>query len=258
MNTNPLQALLFDVDGTLADTEEAHRQAFNATFAEAGLDWQWSVALYTDLLAVTGGRERIKHYAQTYLKNFHPPGHRDLDEFAAALHRDKTARYQGYLERGELPLRPGVARLLREARQAGLRLAIATTTSPGNVGGLLKGNLGPEAENWFEVIAAGDMVAAKKPAPDIYHYALDALKLPPENCLALEDSANGVRAALGADLRVLVTVSDYTRADDFSGAGLVVDQFGEPDRPFRVIAGDPGDSRWVDMPLLRRLAAGER
>ncbi|MGD8812419.1 MAG: HAD hydrolase-like protein, partial [Thioalkalispiraceae bacterium] len=131
-----LQALLFDVDGTLADTErDGHRIAFNMAFADAGLDWQWSAELYGKLLAVTGGKERIRYYLDNFNTGFARPA--NLDDFIAGLHRSKTDFYTALLSEGHIPLRPGVERLLREARDAGLRLAIATTTTPANVKALL-------------------------------------------------------------------------------------------------------------------------
>ena len=154
---------------------------------------------------------------------------------------------------GEIPLRPGVKRLLQEALGAGLRLAIATTTSLENVEALLEHSLDPYAVSWFEVIAAGDMVAAKKPAPDIYNYALGALKLPAARCLAVEDSLNGLRSALAADIKTLVTISDYSREQRFDGAAMVVDQLGEPGEAMTVLAGDAGGATMIDVDVLRRL-----
>ena len=245
-----LKALIFDVDGTLADTEaDGHRVAFNKAFAEAGLNWYWSLELYGELLAVTGGKERILHYIENYHPEFMAPG--ELGEFIATLHRAKNGYYAEMVAAGDIPLRPGVKRLLQEALQAGLRLAIATTTSLENVEALLEHSLDPDAVSWFEVIAAGDMVAAKKPAPDIYHYALDALNLPAAQCLAVEDSLNGLRSALAADLKTLVTVSDYTRNQRFNGAALVVDQLGEPGQPMTVLAGDADAATLIDVDALR-------
>jgi HAD superfamily hydrolase (TIGR01509 family) len=152
------------------------------------------------------------------------------------LHAAKTRHYTALLAQGGIPLRPGVARLLGEAHAAGVRLAIATTTTPENVTALLEHALAPGSVSWFEVIAAGDVVPAKKPAPDIYRYALAKLGLPPERCLAFEDSENGLRAARGAGLQTVITVNDYTRAHDFSGAAIVLDQLGEPAAPFSVLA----------------------
>jgi beta-phosphoglucomutase-like phosphatase (HAD superfamily) len=217
-----LQALIFDVDGTLADTErDGHRPAFNAAFAEHGLDWHWDEALYGRLLAITGGKERIRHYAERHAPDIAAGD--DFDDLVKKLHAAKTAHYVRLVEQGGLPLRPGIAGLIGEARRQGLRLAIATTTSPENVDALLRATLGQDAPGWFEVIGAGDVVPAKKPAPDIYRWVLDRLTLPAENCLAIEDSANGLRAAQGAGLPCLVTRNAYTAGQDFSGALAIVD-----------------------------------
>ena len=246
-----LSALLFDVDGTLAETEEVHRKAFNRAFAQAGLDWNWSSELYGQLLAVTGGKERIRYYIDRWEAAC--PAVDDLTAFIARLHRDKTRIYTELVSTGQMPLRPGVRRLLGEARAEGLRLAIATTTSPENVVALLRASLAPDAESWFEVIGAGGIVSRKKPAPDIYKYTLAQLALSAEACLAFEDSENGLRSARLASVPTVVTVSDYTRDQDFSEAILVVDHFGEPGKPFRVISGDAGGSEFVDVAMLRRL-----
>lgn len=219
---NTLQALIFDVDGTLADTErDGHRPAFNAAFAEAGLDWHWDEALYGKLLAVTGGKERMRFFCEKYAPDFlRRP---DADERIKALHAAKTAHYVRIVESGALPLRPGVARLIHEARSAGIRLAIATTTSPENVEVLLRASLAPDALQWFEVIGAGDAAAKqKKPAPDVYLWVLERLGLPASACLALEDSENGIRSSLAAGIPTLVTESEYTRAQDFTGTLAVL------------------------------------
>ena len=246
-----LKALLFDVDGTLADTEEVHRQSFNAAFAAAGLDWVWSPQRYAELLAVTGGKERIRHFLDTEGILLDPP--QGLDAFIAELHAEKTAQYTRTVGSGGLPLRTGVKRLLVEARGAGLRLAIATTTTPENVTALLVNSLAPDGCDWFEVIAAGSMVPRKKPDPGIYLYAMDKMGLAPEECLAFEDSENGLHSSLGASLKTLVSPSEYTLDHDFTGAALTVDSLGEPDAPMRVLAGDAFGKPYVDVELLRRL-----
>ena len=251
-----LEALLFDVDGTLADTEEMHRLAFNAAFTGAGLDWYWDQALYKDLLRITGGRERLRYFLERHAPSFRPTG--DLDAFIAGLHRDKTRCYVQMLSMGDVPLCPGVERLIREARTQGLRLAIVTTTSPENVDSLLEHSFSGDVAGWFAIIAAGDAVPAKKPAPDIYHYALQRLGLPAERCLAIEDSANGLLSARGAGVDVLITVNGYTRDQDFAGAAAVFDGLGEPDYPCHRLAGDLDPAGMVDIAFLRRVHAHAR
>ncbi len=249
-----LHALIFDVDGTLANTErDGHRVAFNRAFAEAGLDWHWSVSFYGELLAVAGGKERIRFYLNHYRSDFPPTA--NLDRLSADLHAAKTKHYQELLASGAIPLRPGVERLLKEARRQEVRLAIATTSALPNVTALLEKNLEP---SWFELIVAGDIVPAKKPAPDIYHYVLEVMELQAQDCLVFEDSHHGLKASSQVGLKTVVTFNDYTKNQDFADAILVVNNLGEPEQPFTVVSGDVGDVSYLDMSLVRRLHAGIR
>lgn len=209
------EALIFDVDGTLAETEELHRRAFNECFAEAGLDWHWRREDYRILLRTTGGKERIAAFMAGRGLD---PAQIDIP----ALHRAKTARYTALMATGAMDLRPGVAALIDRARGLGLRLAVATTTSRPNVEALALACWSQPAESVFDVLACGDEVAAKKPDPEIYRLALARLGLPPGACLAFEDSRNGLRSALGAGLDCIVTPSAYTEGEDFTGACAVL------------------------------------
>ena len=247
-----LKAIIWDVDGTLADTEkEGHLQAFNSAFKQADLDWCWSDELYAELLKITGGKERIKHFIDNYVPDFRIAD--DIGEFIRTLHASKTTHYLQRLSTGSIPLRPGVARLLAETRNSGIRLAIATTTTYENVTHLLNANLGASSVEWFDVIAAGDVVKNKKPAPDIFEYALTSLQLSAADCLALEDSRNGFLSAQAAGLKVVVTVNGFTAGEDFSGASLVVTNLGEPDAPYEVLQGDASKSAMVNIRLLQEL-----
>lgn len=251
-----LAALIFDVDGTLADTErDGHRVAFNEAFARKGLDWHWSEALYGRLLEIPGGKERMRHFMRHYVYGEEPPA--DAAALITELHADKNRIYNQLFSEGRLGLRPGVDRLIREARAAGVPLAIATTSARENVLALLCHTLGTEAPGWFDPLASADEVPEKKPSPAVYEYVLARLGVDPGRCLVLEDSENGLRAARGAGLRTLITVNAYTRDGDYRDAELVLDHLGEPDRPFTILggrsAGRAADRRYVDLDLLEGL-----
>jgi beta-phosphoglucomutase-like phosphatase (HAD superfamily) len=216
-----MKALIFDVDGTLAETEElGHRPAFNRAFEEAGLQWRWDAATYAQLLKVTGGKERIA----AWCRDADPVAlaRADFAAWVAQLHAAKTRHYAALLQGGGIALRPGVDRLVQQARRAGLALAIATTTAEANVHELLAATWGPASRAWFAAIGAGDVVPHKKPAPDIYLHVLQQLGLAAHEALALEDSAVGAHSALAAGLPVVVTRSRYTVDDDMPG-GLLAD-----------------------------------
>ena len=215
-------ALILDVDGTLAETEEVHRQAFNEAFVQAGIDWRWGRTIYKELLRVTGGKERIRAFDR--MRGIEPML---SDQQIAELHRIKTARYVELIARGGCPLRPGVEALLAGAKRRGQRLAIATTTSRANIEALLSVALGKDWARGFDAIVAGDDVPQKKPAPDVYHEVLARLGMPASNCIAVEDSRNGLLAASLAGIPVLITRSVYFRDEDFSDALLAVDDLAQ-------------------------------
>ena len=213
-----LKALIFDVDGTLADTENAHLAAFNHAFAEEGLDWHWDEPNYTKLLEISGGKERMLHY----WKQVHPDV-KDIDggglqDTIDRLHAMKTAAYENAVQSGAVQLRPGVLNLIQKAHQAGLRLAIATTTSPVNIAVLLRNAIGPDWKELFAVIEDASTAPKKKPHPQVYSQTLTRLALTGADCLAFEDSSNGLRAAVSAGLPVIVTPNSFTSHHDFAGA----------------------------------------
>jgi HAD superfamily hydrolase (TIGR01509 family) len=239
----PLKALIFDVDGTLAETEEAHRRSFNEAFAAFGVDWCWDKELYRELLQVTGGKERLQHYINVWK----PRGSEMVLARFAEVYEESSARYAAFVKAGGAPARPGVRRLITEAHERGVRLAIATTSLRESVDVVLRAMFGEVGLSWFAAIVAGDVVAHKKPAPDVYRFALETLGCDPGSCVAIEDSENGVKAARAAGLPVLAAPSYYLNGDDFSLATSVLTDLGEPDRPCRQIGGLRFDRDYVDL-----------
>jgi HAD superfamily hydrolase (TIGR01509 family) len=220
-----IKAIIFDVDGTLADTEDGHRKSFNKAFAENGLDWYWDVALYDKLLKVTGGKERIKYFVSDFLQGYTKPD--NFEDFVKHLHAVKTGHYTAMLREGAIPLRPGIKQLIHEARAAGITLAIATTTTAENVSALLEVGLGKDWASYFAANGCGDIVPRKKPAPDIYDWVLDKLVLQPGECIALEDSYNGLHSALAAGIKTYITTNPYTHTQDFTGAAAVLEDLSD-------------------------------
>lgn len=218
MSQSALQALIFDVDGTLADTERVHMAAFNHAFAEEGLDWHWDETLYTRLLDISGGKERIlAHWKSTRGELLDVDGSAVRDT-VQRLHDLKTAAYEAEIKSGVAGLRPGVLNLLEDARRQGITLAIATTTSPVNIAALLCSALGSDWRLLFSVIGDASTASLKKPHPQVYLQMLQALKLPPQACLAFEDSSNGLRSATGAGIGTVITPTHFTAGHDFSRA----------------------------------------
>jgi HAD superfamily hydrolase (TIGR01509 family) len=231
-----MKALLFDCDGVLADTErDGHRPAFNLAFAQAGLTVTWDVPTYGELLKIGGGKERMRHYFDTMAG--WPVEAPARDELIARLHRLKTDLFMRMIESGQLPLRPGVARLVDEGIGAGVTLAVCSTSHERAVHAVVERLLGARRRAAFAGIFAGDIVPKKKPAPDIYLHAASVLGLSPAECVVIEDSANGLRAARAAGMRCLITTSAYTQDEDFTGAARVVPELGDPPAP-HVTLGD--------------------
>lgn len=240
-----LQALIFDVDGTLADTERVHLEAFNHAFAEEGLDWHWDEALYVRLLEISGGKERMRHHWDTQ-----HPGMTELDAGAVQqtierLHEVKTAYYENAVNEGRVSLRPGVLALIEDALREGLRLAIATTTSPVNIAALLRAAMGPDWRTHFAAVGDASSSPVKKPDPQVYLQVLRDMDMRAAACLAFEDSRNGLLAARAAGLRTIVTPNRFTAHHSFAGAlrvlpdleGLTVAQLREwADAPQRAAA----------------------
>jgi HAD superfamily hydrolase (TIGR01509 family) len=214
--------LIFDVDGTLAETEGIHRRAFNAAFLESGLDWYWDRRTYNKLLRVSGGKERMRAFGR-----MQSPPLSLSDQQITDIQRLKTQHYARLIAQHTCRLRPGVETFIRDALARGQKLAIATTTSVNNVDVLLAAALDRNWRSLFAAVIAGDDEAPKKPAPDVYLEVLARLGRAASDCLAIEDSAHGLKAALSAGLPVLITRSEYFRDDDFSSALAVIDELAE-------------------------------
>ncbi|MXO59008.1 HAD-IA family hydrolase [Altererythrobacter salegens] len=221
-----IEALIFDCDGVLVDTErDAHRVGFNKAFGEFGIDAEWSVQLYANLLLTAGGKERMKVYFDEFgWPNDKVAEYGGRDELIAALHKEKTRITSKLVS--SLPVRPGVLRLVDEAIDAGVRLGVCTTSNPKFIDAVLD-LFGPARKAKFEFVHAGDVVSKKKPAPEIYELAKQSLGLPPERCVVIEDSRNGLLAAKGAGFPCLVTTSTYTVDEDLSEADRIVPELGD-------------------------------
>jgi len=249
-------ALIFDCDGVLADTErDGHRPAFNETFAEVGLPVNWSEAEYADKLRIGGGKERMASLLTPEFVAAHglpadPAGQKEL---LADWHRRKTARYKEIVRSGELPGRPGIARVVAEAIGAGWTLAVASTSAEESVRAVLEHAVGADHAARFSVFA-GDVVPAKKPDPAIYDLAVGELGIDRGDAVVIEDSRNGLLAAVGAGLRCVVTVSSYTAEEDMSEAVMVVSSLGDPGEPAVVLA-NRGGARPAELVTLADLDA---
>jgi len=232
------QAIFFDQDGVIIDTErDGHRVTFNETFQEFGFPIAWGVDEYHELLQISGGKERMKHYLQT--KGFGKPVKpEEVDDLIARMHKRKTAMFIEMVEAGRLPLRPGIHRFMREAVAAGIKLGVCTTSNEKAAHAIAYQVL---KDIPFEVVLAGDVVGKKKPDPEIYNLALQRTGFRPEVCLVVEDSRNGVLAGRAAGMRVLATTNVYTEQEDLSAADAIVSCLGDPGGHKAVLKKGPSD-----------------
>ena len=247
---NTLKGLIFDADGTLVETEELHRRAFNDAFSAYGLNWYWSKSEYSRLLLISGGLERMRVCAAESTIPIQAPGKISLDEWLQKIHRYKSRLYRRYISTQPMVPRPGINRILNEARHAGITMAVATSSSRRNMNVML-GRSG--IRHFFKMIISSNDVSSKKPNPAVYLYALAQLKLPAENCIAIEDTQAGCMAAVGAKLPVIITTHRFTATHNFAGARLVTDNLGEKDQPCKVSTGDQPESGYVDLEAMRKL-----
>lgn len=220
-----MEALIFDCDGVIVDTErDGHRVAFNKAFALKGVDAAWGIDQYRELVHVAGGKERMRHF---FNQTGWPEGYPDKDLLIKELHKIKTEEFMDLIQSGALPLRPGVARLIDEAIEQDIALAVCSTSNERAVNTIIDVLLGQERKNAFSAILAGDVVSRKKPDPEIYLLCQQRLQVDPAQCVVVEDNRNGLMAAKAAGMICVVTTNPYTASEDFTGADLVVDQLGD-------------------------------
>ena len=248
---NVPEALFFDMDGVIIDTEkDGHRVAFNQAFKEFGIDVTWDVEEYGKLLTISGGKERMRHHLAT--KGFGKPVADDeVDDLIKTLHKRKTEIFVELIQSGSLTLRPGIKRLMQEANDSGVTVCICTTANQKSADAVATHSLGSIT---FAHILAGDIVAKKKPAPDIYQLALEKTGADPMRCIVVEDSRNGMLAGVGAGIRVVVTTSIYTDGEDFSEASLVVSCLGDEGEKGELRSGTvDGYEGILTLPMLGQL-----
>jgi HAD superfamily hydrolase (TIGR01509 family) len=247
-----LEAVIFDQDGVIADTErDGHRVAFNRAFAEFGLQLEWDVHTYGELLKVGGGKERMRHYL---VREGLDSRIGDVEQLVKEVHKRKTDLFTEIIQKGQLELRPGVARLVKEVHEAGLAMAVCSTSNERAVNTLVRALLGDDAYGWFDIILAGDVVKEKKPNPEIYNMAKTRLGLAAESCVVIEDNRNGLLAAKGAGMKCIITVNAYTQNEDYDEADLVVSSLGDPEGDkAEILAGktDIPFAGWVTVDLIR-------
>ncbi len=243
-----LEALIFDVDGTLIDTEELHRQAYNQTFLDFGFGWHWDPDRYADLLTVSGGQERIARNID--LMNLPPSEKIRLRRVIPAVHKEKTRLYGQLIASNSVRPREGVARLIAQAQHAGVRVGLVASSASANVDTLVSSALGHDLRKAVGPIVCGDMVTRKKPAPDIYELLLTMLRVSAPDAVAFEDSANGLMAAKAAGLYTIVTPSRWTSGQKFESADLVLSSLGDPEAPLNAANAAKIGALYLDLAKL--------
>ena len=246
-----LKAVLFDVDGTIAESEELHRNAFNESFKEYGLSWYWDEAIYRELTLVGGGRERIKHYIERTSPEV--LSYKNLTSYIDSLHKVKSQIYKDNLCETGISLRPGVKRLINELNKNKIRMSLVSSTTKENLDNLFRIGLNVDPNDWFEIIGHGDCTKYKKPSPEIYHWVLEKMKLPSKGCIAIEDAPRGVDSAVNAGLKVIITPSQYTNTEIFEKGNLVLSDLGEPEKPFTLLKGEAFSKNFVDLELIKMI-----
>ena len=246
-----LSAVLFDVDGTIAETEEFHRKAFNESFKEFNLDWFWDEAIYKELINVGGGKERIEYHINRAWPEMLDI--KNLNKYIKSIHDTKNEIYGDIMKENKVYFRPGILRLIRDLKKNEIKVALVSSASEKNLISLFKDGLKTDHKKLFDFIAHGDITKNKKPSPEIYEWTLEKLKLPSSGCVAIEDSPRGLDSALKANLKVVVTPSKLSSCESFSGANLVVSDLGDENKPFKVISGNTYGFKVVNYKLLSKL-----
>jgi len=247
-----IKGIIFDVDGTIADTEDIHRQAFNKAFSKFDLNWHWSKEKYHELLFISGGKERITRCLAEDNATKKNTG------FIEELHKCKSEYYRSILLSSDISLRPGVKRLITEAKEKNIKIGIATNSSTENLQVLIKKTFKVEPEKLFNTIVTNNIIIDKKPSPEVYYRALKNLELSANKCIAVEDTANGNASAIRAGLRTVITTHAYTADNDFDGASLVLNNLGEPEEGFCVDEKFYCKKNYVDIELLNKIIICEK
>ena len=246
-----LSAVLFDVDGTISETEDFHRKSFNEAFKEFNLDWFWDEAIYKELINVGGGKERIEYHINRAWPEMLDI--KNLNKYIKSIHDTKNEIYGDLMKENKVIFRPGILRLIHDLKKNKVKVALVSSASEKNFISLFKDGLKTDHKRLFDFIAHGDLTKNKKPSPEIYEWTLEKLRLPSSGCIAIEDSPRGLDSALKANLKVVITPSKLSINEDFTGAKLVISDLGEENRPFNIIKGSAFNHKLINFKLLSKL-----